>query len=77
LKVVGLGEIKVAFDFLIKDAKLMIGILGNISGDKSLAIVLTCPEIRSKRRYKRMTTKDVIKLPSSNKWNSPRMIFIE
>jgi hypothetical protein len=77
LKVVGLGEIKVAFDFLIKDEKLMIGILGNISGDKSLAIVLTCPEIRSKRRYKRMTTKDVIKLPSSNKWNSPRMIFIE
>jgi hypothetical protein len=77
LEVLGLGEIKVEFDFLIGDAKLMVGILGNIPGNQSLAIVLTSLEIPSQRQYKRMTTKNAIKLPSSNKWKVPKEIFIE
>jgi hypothetical protein len=75
LEVLGLGEIEVAFEFLSEDAKLTIGILGNTPGNISLAIVLISLEIGS-RRYKRMTT-DVIKLPSSNKWKAPKLIFIE
>jgi len=75
LKVLGLGEIEVALEFLREDAKLTIGILGNTPGNISLAIVLISLEIGS-RRYKRMTT-DVIKLPSSNKWKAPKPIFIE
>jgi hypothetical protein len=77
LEVLEFGEIKVAFNFLVEDAKLAIGILGNIPGDKSLAIVLISPETRSQRRFKRMTTKNVVKLPSSNEWKAPRVIFIE
>jgi hypothetical protein len=77
LEVLGLGEIKVEFDCLIGDAKLMVGILGNIQGNQSLAIVLISPEIHSQKQYKRMTTKNAIKLPSSNKWKVPKEIFIE
>ena len=76
LEVPGLGKIKMSFKFLSKDAKLTIGILGNSPGNISLAIVLISTEIGSQRRYKRMTT-DVIKLPSSNGWRAPKVIFIE
>jgi hypothetical protein len=73
LKVPGLGEFKVAFMFEIPNAQYAIGILGNILRDGSLAIVLIS---LGSRRYKRMTTKDVIKLPSA-RWKAPEVIFIE
>jgi hypothetical protein len=75
LEVPGLEAIEVAFEFKIPKGKHTIGILGNILGNKSPAIALILLEISS-RRYKRMATKDVIKLPSA-RWKAPEVIFIE
>jgi Heterokaryon incompatibility protein (HET) len=75
LEVQELGEIEVECKSLPKDSKLTIGILGNITGGKSIAIVLISPKIGS-QGYKRMTTKNVIQLPSKP-WKEPEAIFIE
>jgi Heterokaryon incompatibility protein (HET) len=64
---------------VVKDEKLMIGILGNIKGNKTLAIVLKpiSSIIGSKQqRFKRMTTYNVVKLPNFS-WKAPEVIFIE
>jgi hypothetical protein len=76
-KLEGLG-LEVALHVQIHNEKLSIGILGNSPGGKSLAILLNSisPATASRRRYKRITTHDVIELPSSN-WKAPQVIFIE
>ena len=81
LEVQELEDIRVEAEFLIKNEKLTIGILGNIPGDKSLAIVLIPLNIGShQRQFKRITTNDVCKVirqPRFKKWKEPELIFIE
>jgi hypothetical protein len=81
LEVRDLEDIRVEAEFPIKHEKLMIGILGNIPGDKSLAIVLIPLNIDSYRRqFKRITTNnvcEVIRQPLIKDWKEPELIFIE
>jgi len=56
---------------------LTVGILGNISDSKSLAVVLISTEIGAqRRRYKRIATIEV-KWGYNNKQKVPEVIFIE
>jgi Heterokaryon incompatibility protein (HET) len=64
---------------VIKDGKLMIGILGNITGKTFLAIVLKpiSSMIGSKQQqFNRVTTYNVIELEGSN-WKAPEVVFIK
>jgi hypothetical protein len=68
-------------EFPIENQKVTIGILGNIPGNKSLAIVLIPLNIGLYRRqFKRITTYnacEVIRQPRFKKWKEPELIFIE
>jgi hypothetical protein len=81
LKVPELGDIQVEAEFPIQNEKLTIGMLGNIPGDKSLAIVLIPLNTAShQRQFRRLATNDiceVIRQPMFKKWKEPELIFIE
>jgi hypothetical protein len=68
-------QINVVLPLHIESENLVIGILGSSSGH-STGILLNSLQIGS-QRYKRMTTKDAIILPSPSEQKAPDVIFIE
>jgi hypothetical protein len=81
LKVRELEDISVVTQFPLKNEDVTIGILGNITGGKSIGIVLISLNIGSHRRqFKRIATSDVcevIRKQRFKKWKEPELIFIE